>query len=195
MIYNKVCPICHTEFIATNIRKKYCCYKCASKSYKTTYRKAHELEIKKRKKDWYEKNKDEVIKKVILYTHKNRHKINKRMKDRFEFDADFKLSIILRHRVYVAIKMQYGIKAKKTMDLIGCTVEQCRHYIESLWTEGMSWENHGSGSNKWHIDHIRPCTSFDLTSKEEQQKCFHYSNLQPLWEPDNLKKGSKYASA
>ncbi len=44
----------------------------------------------------------------------------------------------------------------------------------------------------WHIDHRVPCAKFDLTKKEEQEKCFHYTNLQPLWAKDNLTKGSKY---
>ena len=51
----------------------------------------------------------------------------------------------------------------------------------------MTWKNHGI----WHVDHIRPCASFDLTKDEEQRECFHYKNLQPLWGPDNLAKGSK----
>ena len=52
----------------------------------------------------------------------------------------------------------------------------------------MSWGNYG----KWHVDHIRPCASFNLVNEEEQKKCFHYTNLQPLWAKDNLSKGSKY---
>ena len=55
-------------------------------------------------------------------------------------------------------------------------------------TEGMSWENHGD----WHVDHIRPCCSYDLTIEEEQKKCFHYTNLQPLWAEENLSKGGAY---
>jgi hypothetical protein len=51
----------------------------------------------------------------------------------------------------------------------------------------MNWENQG----EWHIDHILPCASFDLTKEEEQRKCFHYTNLQPLWAKDNMIKGSK----
>ena len=51
----------------------------------------------------------------------------------------------------------------------------------------MNWNNIG----KWHIDHIKPCKSFDLTKSDEQKKCFHYTNLQPLWALDNIKKGAK----
>jgi hypothetical protein len=52
----------------------------------------------------------------------------------------------------------------------------------------MSWNNHG----QWHIDHVRPCSSFNLLNPEEQQQCFHYTNLQPLWAADNLSKSDTY---
>jgi hypothetical protein len=55
----------------------------------------------------------------------------------------------------------------------------------------MNWKNYGKGEGKWNIDHILPCASFDLTQESEQHRCFHYNNLQPLWEIDNLKKGAK----
>lgn len=54
----------------------------------------------------------------------------------------------------------------------------------------MSWENRGNFG--WHVDHIKPCASFDLTKPEEQAKCFHYTNLQPLWARENIAKGDKY---
>ena len=74
------------------------------------------------------------------------------------------------------------------MDLLGESPAFVKDYLASKFTEGMSWENHGA----WHIDHRRPCCSFDLTNPEEQKKCFHYTNLQPLWAKDNLEKGGKY---
>jgi hypothetical protein len=54
----------------------------------------------------------------------------------------------------------------------------------------MTWENHGRYG--WHIDHIRPCASFDLADPEQQRKCFHYTNLQPLWASENMRKGDKW---
>jgi hypothetical protein len=62
-----------------------------------------------------------------------------------------------------------------------------RDYLEAKFTEGMTLDNHG----KWHIDHIKPCASFDLLHKKQQRKCFHYKNLQPLWAHENLSKGAK----
>ena len=60
--------------------------------------------------------------------------------------------------------------------------------LRNKFTLGMTWENHGYGNDKWHIDHIIPCASFDLTNIEQQKKCFHYTNLQPLWQLDNIRK-------
>ncbi len=75
------------------------------------------------------------------------------------------------------------------MKLVGCSLEDLRNHLESYFAEGMSWDNWGYYG--WHIDHIIPCCSFDLTKPEEQKKCFHYSNLQPLWGEENLRKKGK----
>lgn len=66
-------------------------------------------------------------------------------------------------------------------------------YLATMFTEGMTWQNHGRGSDKWHVDHIIACAEFDMNNEDEVKKCFHYSNYQPLWEPDNLRKSSKNA--
>ena len=70
------------------------------------------------------------------------------------------------------------------MELIGCSIEQARAHIESLWQEGMTWSNHTLEG--WHIDHIKPINTFDLSDAEQQKICFHYTNLRPLWARDNL---------
>ena len=78
-------------------------------------------------------------------------------------------------------------KSKPTLKLLGCSFEECWQHLESKFQPGMTKENYGL----WHVDHIRPCVSFDLTDPEQQKICFHYTNLQPLWAIDNMKKGSK----
>lgn len=95
----------------------------------------------------------------------------------------------LRNRLGDAIKGRN--RSAKTMQLLGCTVEFLMDHIASQFQPGMSWENWGQKT--WHIDHIRPCASFDLTDPEQQRQCFHYSNLQPLWAADNIRKGAKVA--
>lgn len=74
------------------------------------------------------------------------------------------------------------------MELVGCAIPFLRGYLEAKFKVGMSWSNHGAG---WHIDHIKPCASFNLLDEKEQKKCFHYKNLQPLWAEENLSKGDK----
>ena len=76
-----------------------------------------------------------------------------------------------------------------TKELIGCSLEELKIHLENQFTKGMNWKNYGR--NGWHIDHILPCASFDLTDLEQRKKCFHYTNLQPLWEIDNIRKSDK----
>jgi hypothetical protein len=80
-------------------------------------------------------------------------------------------------------------KSASTLELLGCSLDQLRVHLESQFCHGMTWENHGP---VWHIDHIRPCASFDLLDPVQQRACFHYTNLQPLLALENWKKGATY---
>ena len=91
----------------------------------------------------------------------------------------------LRNRLRDVIKK--GFKKSGALDLLGCSIDEFKDYMAAQFSEGMSWDNHG----EWHIDHIKPCTSFDLTKEAEQRVCFHYTNMQPLWARDNLAKGDR----
>ena len=71
---------------------------------------------------------------------------------------------------------------------LGCTREDLTTHLEGLFQDGMTWDNYGD----WHIDHIKPCSKFDLSTEKAQAECFHYTNLQPLWAKDNLSKGAKW---
>lgn len=93
----------------------------------------------------------------------------------------------LRSRISHALKR--NSKFSHTLALLGCSIEDFKKYLESKFKSNMSWENYGVKG--WHIDHIKPCASFDLTNIEEQKRCFHYTNLQPLWAGEKLRKGSK----
>lgn len=96
-----------------------------------------------------------------------------------------RLSMRLRSRIRLAI---HGLdKAASTFSLIGCSIEELKVWLAGQFKLGMSWENFG----RWHIDHRRPCASFDLSDPVQQRECFHFSNLQPLWAIDNLQKGAR----
>jgi hypothetical protein len=102
-------------------------------------------------------------------------------------DPKYKIERILRARLLRAVTSKY--KKSSYSKLLGCPIDEFKIYLESKFQGGMTWKNHGLKG--WHIDHIIPCSAFDLTKEEEQKKCFHYSNLQPLWWIDNLKKSNK----
>jgi hypothetical protein len=75
-------------------------------------------------------------------------------------------------------------------ELVGCTLDDLVTYLESKFQSGMCWDNR----NFWHIDHIRPLASFDLTDVEQQRIAFHFTNLQPLWARDNIRKGARFGA-
>lgn len=154
--------------------------------------KISEEERKRRKSDcdrrYKLKNADRIkqIKKEKGSTEKEKEQARIRQKRNMS-NIEFRIKKNLRGRVYVALKR--GCKSLGTMELLGCTIEEFRAYFESKFTDGMSWDKYMEGGI--HIDHIVPCIMFDLTSEEQQKICFHYTNLQPLWAIDNLKKGIK----
>lgn len=78
-------------------------------------------------------------------------------------------------------------KSKSIIKLLGCSIEELKQHLSKQFKPGMTWENYG----QWHIDHILPCSKFDLTQPNQQEKCCHYSNLQPLWALENIQKSNK----
>lgn len=160
------------------------------KLYSKEYRRTHKKEIKETMKYWRLTHKDEINKQHKKYCKIHKEQINEWRKEylfnRRKNDINYKVRMNLSIRLCLALK---GIcKSKSTIQLLGCSIKDLRKHLQSKFQPGMSWSNYG----KWHIDHIRPCAKFDLSKKSEQCKCFHYTNLQPLWAKDNLKKSNKY---
>jgi hypothetical protein len=136
---------------------------------------------------WREKNKELIRRKDKVYRQNNRYKINRRVKIRLLTSPQAKLGHNLRARFHDALKRNCITKKCSVINLIGCSIMELKEHLSKIFKEGMCWENYG----KWHIDHILPIASFDLTDIEQQKKCFHFTNLQPLWAEENLKKGKK----
>lgn len=126
------------------------------------------------------------------YRQKHRLEIRKRSlaynKKRIAMNINAKLIWLLRSRVNGAIKKCEGSKAYKTIDLVGCEIQELREHLEKQFTPEMNWENHGK---VWEIDHINQVKNFDLTIVEEQKKCFHYTNLRPLNWQQNRKEQNR----
>jgi len=108
---------------------------------------------------------------------------------RYHNDIDFRLRKSLRTRVRLAIKSNW--KFGSTLKLLGCTIDELKIHLQNKFREGMTWQNFGFGETRWNIDHVIPCAAFNLSDPVQQQQCFHYTNLQPLWQKDNLQKGCR----
>lgn len=162
----------HTLFASHGKQKPHMCKHCRCKKEREK-RAADRDEYNKRIRESYNRTKDRV--------NETRRKTLQKRRDE---DPKYRVMMALHCRLYMAVAQKKG----KTMELTGCSKDELLEHLGSQFTDGMTWENYGT----WHIDHIRPCASFDLTDLEQQKICFHWTNLQPLWATDNIKKGSKY---
>ncbi len=140
---------------------------------------------------YYLANKDKIKAQRLAryYGDKEAHNDYMRMykNDRYEADTNYKLACRLRHRLYIALKD--NAKAGSAVEDLGCTIQELREYLESKFQEGMTWDNWTTDG--WHIDHIKPLASFDLSNAEEFKQAVHFSNLQPLWASENIHKSAK----
>jgi hypothetical protein len=128
-------------------------------------------------KSWSKERKEKLLKKMALYC-----------KERRKTDPIFKLKSCLRVRIRKFI-ISKNKKSLSTINIIGIDYNGVKKHIERQFKKGMTWENHGTGTGKWHIDHIIPLST--AKTEEEVVRLCHYTNLQPLWEEENLKKQNK----
>lgn len=145
--------------------------------YHKQYNKANKEAIAKKNKQYYQDNRDIIINRV-----KQHH--NKRK----DTDPVYRMVCSMRTRLSTILRRGSG-KDETTMELVGCDLSRLKMHIEAQFTEGMSWDNYGK--NGWHCDHIQPVASFDQSCPEQRKQCWHYTNLQPLWWPDNIAKSDK----
>ena len=160
------------------------------KEYNKKYYQKNKNKIDERTKKWIKNNRkqyNECMKKSYYKHRKKRIKIKTKYNlKKYKTDINYNLKGRLRTRLSIALRG--NTKSKKTIELLGVPhMDFFKTWIECKFKEGMTWENR----SLWHIDHIIPCSSFDLTKPEEQAKCFHYTNLQPLWASENLSKGNR----
>lgn len=192
------------------------CKLCLSLDNKLYYSNNKEKESLRKKKQ-YERDSEKIIEQQLSYYNENKeyrsewvknkrkeqpevfrkygktyredHKdnINSYYKNRRKTDIQFRLKTTLRNRLLESIKYKSWNKSSKFSEYIGCTLNQLKDHLESQFKEGMTWENHSRTG--WHIDHIIPLDS--AKTEEELYKLCHYTNLQPMWALDNLKKSNK----
>ncbi|MCC5957699.1 MAG: hypothetical protein JJU07_16485 [Natronohydrobacter sp.] len=136
------------------------------------------------RKQWLERGGKEKVAEWHENTGRERRRI--RASERYQNDVPFKLAVVFRTRLRHAL---CGLaKSDTTLTLVGCSTKELIQYLEAQFQPGMTWANYG----EWHVDHIRPVASFDLSDSRQQRACFHFTNLQPLWAEDNFSKGARY---
>ena len=199
------CCVCGERFIHplkyTKPDKKFCSAKCSDTTRDRKHvnamqrkrRKSNLEKYRKKEMEWYYANQEKVRAINKRTYHKNKHKFDHAKRAAWEADQMknnpiYALKKRLRDRLRKAIKNNY--KAGSAVRDLGCSVEYFKEYIESKFTEGMSWNNWCVGG--WVLDHIIPLNAFDLTDREQLLKAVHYTNMQPLWEDDNLRKAARY---
>lgn len=214
---SKICTLCNvdkplTEYYAPAKYKgkvyyrRECkaCHQAKHKEAKVRFDKAYKsTEEYREKRKIYRKTSLKAIE-GDRRRNRKRSKTEKRKKwsnqytmNRYYNDELFKLKFNVRNRIRNCIKKNKWRKDNKTVDLIGCSFEFLKSYLESQFQVGMSWDNHGEHENNWQIDHIIPLHL--AKSEEELKKLCHFTNLQPLWNKDHkiktkedIKKGAGF---
>lgn len=167
-------------------------------AYKKEWYENNKEEILKKRKDNYEENKETILERNREWRENNREKKRARdrkymkentgrLRERRRNNPQVRIADNLRRRMSYAIRNDQ--KTGSAVRDLGCSIGELKIHLEKQFQEGMTWENYGL--HGWHIDHIKPLVSFDLTNREQFLKACHYTNLQPLWAKDNLSKGAK----
>lgn len=151
--------------------------KFCKKQYNKQYKAENKEKIKESNKQYYAKNKEKINKRKVKY---NNYK--------YKTDPKFKLIRNIRTRIYKSLARQKTEKFQKSINYLGCNLNELQQHLEMQFKPGMSWDN----KDLWHIDHIIPLSHFDFTNQDDIYWAFHYTNLQPLWAEENLSKGNRY---
>lgn len=195
----KICSYCKIEkdtyYFAkhknTKDKLKHQCKSC-EKDYRDKNKDKTKANYQKNKKIISEKQKlyrlenyNKIIERERNYDKKNRLVRNLYKQNRRNTDFLFKLICNIRNLIGISFRKNGYNKDSKTNKILGCTYEEFKQHLEKQFTEGMSWDNQG----EWHLDHIYPVSL--AKTEEEIIKLNHYTNFQPLWAEENIRKGNR----
>ena len=111
---------------------------------------------------------------------------NKKAQEKMVEDIRYRIKRVISHRIRISLINQSSNKTHKALELLGCSLNEFRDHLEAKFKPGMLWDNFGQDG--WHLDHVRPCASYDLKDEVQLRECFNYTNYQPLWASENIRK-------
>ena len=188
-VITKTCSTCREcKPVALFVKKRNKCKACHAAKQREYYQE-HREKINTHKHNKYKENKEKINAKHREYNKANKEGIAARKRKRYRSDPAYAMSMRLRRRMASAVKAA-GLdkKCDSSSELLGISPQGLKEWLEAQFTEGMTWENRSD----WHVDHIVPCTAFDLLVEQNQRICFWYKNLQPMWAEENLQKSNTY---
>ncbi len=194
-------------------RNKYSLNKDFHNERSKEYRENNKETLSVKKKLYYEKNKEDILikrkehyeimtldeefRRVLRekskintknYRDRNKEVLSQKIKDKKKNDPLFRLSDSIRTLIWISINKMGYKKNSKTSNILGCSFEEFKSYIESLFNDNMSWDNYG----EWHLDHKTPVSWAE--TEDQVYELNKYTNFQPLWQFDNLSKGNRYSN-
>lgn len=160
------------------------------------WREKNKEHIKEKHKEWREKNGKETDKKQWQKrkndkAYREKHNAYRKLwcRHKRKYDKDYQVRYNTSRRIREILSSKGLKKDASTLKYTGCTLSKLTRHLENQFQDGMTWNNYGK---IWHIDHIIPCTAFDVSRELQKRMCFYYKNLQPLWSSDNIKKSNDY---
>lgn len=148
---------------------------------------------KESRADYYkvyrDQNKDYFNKYCTTHYHTKKELYREWNRTKYHTDLGFKLRHVTASRISQALKTYQTLKKDRTIEYLGCTMDEYTQYLEQMFTSDMSWDNYGE---YWEIDHIKPIDAFDLNDEAQLYEAFKYTNTQPLKKEDNREKSNRY---
>lgn len=181
----KTCSKCNISKEEHGFAKTGSWCKACKCEYAKDYRDKNKELVKEKQRVWYMAN----IESRKEYRSKNKDTAREYEKQKYQTDPNYRMRKVLRTRLFKTIK---GTKTSKSMmTYLAMSIASFKAWIEHQWYDDMSWENYGQ---LWEIDHVYPCSMFDLTLEDDKRECFHWSNMRPLLKSQNSAKSNKIVS-
>jgi len=192
----KICKMCNSSYGLDEFYNKkeasdgkhIYCKTCMKQEKKQYY-----AETKHVRADYYktyrDQNKEYFNQYSNIHYHTKKELYREWNKNRYHSDPAFRVKHVTAARISQALKTYQTLKKDRTIEYLGCTMDEYTYYLEQMFTPDMSWDNYGE---YWEIDHIKPIDAFDLNDEDQLYEAFKYTNTQPLKKEDNREKSNRY---